>query len=221
MTFEKKKESALPQAFCQSTDTEEFLSDSGFRESVDKPKLLLHSCCGPCSTAVVERLTDEFDVTIFFYNPCITDEKEYQLRRNAQIDFIEKYNMEHIGETKVYFKETDYRPTEFFEATEGLENEPEGGARCSVCFTQRLERTAGEAVLSGFDYFGTTLTVSPHKNYKLISDIGRNLALKYGVSFLDRDFKKKDGFRRSVELSKKYELYRQNYCGCEYSIWDK
>lgn len=221
MTFEKKKESALPQTLCQGTEGKEIFSNDGFSESVQKPKLLLHSCCGPCSTAVIERLTDEFDITIFFYNPCITDEKEYQLRRKAQLEFIEKYNNEHIGQFKIDFKETEYRPTEFFEAVEGLENEPEGGARCTVCFTQRLERTAGEAILSGFDYFGTTLTVSPHKNYKLISDIGRNLALKYGVSFLDRDFKKKDGFRRSTELSKKYGLYRQNYCGCEYSIWDK
>jgi len=119
MTFEKKKESALPHTFCQSTESKEFLSDSGFRESVEKPKLLLHSCCGPCSSAVVERLTDEFDVTVFFYNPCITDEKEYQLRRKAQLEFIEKFNTENLGEIKVFFKETDYRPTEFFRAVVG------------------------------------------------------------------------------------------------------
>ena len=113
--------------------------------------------------------------------------------------------------------ELDYRPRDFLEAVRGLEDEPEGGARCSVCFKQRLEKTAETASLSGYDYFGTTLTVSPHKNYKLISRIGSELALRYRLSFLDRDFKKKDGFRRSVELSKKYGLYRQNYCGCKYS----
>lgn len=116
--------------------------------------------------------------------------------------------------------EAEYRPTEFFNAVKGLEQEPEGGARCSVCFAQRLEKTAERASIGGFDYFGTTLTVSPHKNYKLISEIGRTIALRYGLSFLDRDFKKKDGFRRSIELSKKYQLYRQNYCGCEFSKRD-
>lgn len=184
---------------------------------VRKPSLLLHSCCGPCSTAVTERLVDEFDVTVFFYNPCITDEEEYRKRKEAQLSFIDKFNEEKMGEAKLRFKEGDYRPSEFFKAVTGLEEEPEGGARCTVCFTQRLEKTAEIARLEGYDYFGTTLTVSPHKNYKMISEIGRSIALKYGLSFLDRDFKKKDGFKRSIELSKKYELYRQNYCGCEYS----
>lgn len=197
-----------------------FITGSGFQETVRKPALLLHSCCGPCSTAVVERLVDEFDVTIFFYNPCITDEDEYKRRKEAQLKFIEKFNEEKIGITKVGFKEGDYRPAEFFKTAEGLETAPEGGARCSRCFVQRLEKTAETASLNGFDYFTTTLTVSPHKNYKLISEIGRDLALRYGLSFLDRDFKKKDGFKRSIELSKKYGLYRQDYCGCEYSKRD-
>ncbi len=197
-----------------------FMDGGGFQETVRKPSLLLHSCCGPCSTAVVERLVDEFDVTVFFYNPCITDEEEYKRRRDSQIKFIDKFNEEKIGMTKVYFKEGEYRPTEFFKAAEGLEEEPEGGARCTVCFTQRLEKTAEAARMGGFDYFATTLTVSPHKNYKLISEIGRSIALRYGLSFLDRDFKKKDGFKRSIELSKKYELYRQDYCGCEFSKRD-
>lgn len=217
MTFEKKKESSPSQVCSRCGSGSGFLPGSGCREEVSKPKLLLHSCCGPCSTAVVERLTGEFDVTVYYYNPCITDEKEYQLRREAQIKFIDRYNEENLGDIKVYFREGIYRPAEFYRLTQGLENEPEGGARCSVCFRQRLEKTAEEASLSGYDFFGTTLTVSPHKNYRIISEIGRELALRYGLSFLDRDFKKKDGFRRSVELSKKYELYRQNYCGCEYS----
>lgn len=198
-----------------------FIADESFGDTVAKPALLLHSCCGPCSSAVVERLVDEFDVTIFFYNPCITDEDEYRRRREAQMELIDRFNDERIGETKIHFKEGEYRPTEFFNATAGLENEPEGGARCRVCFMQRLEKTAETAALCGYDYFGTTLTVSPHKNYKLISEIGRSIALRYGLSFLDRDFKKKDGFKRSIELSKKYGLYRQNYCGCEYSKRDQ
>ena len=197
-----------------------FITGNGFQETVRKPSLLLHSCCGPCSTAVTERLTDEFEVTIFFYNPCITDEEEYRRRREAQISFIKKFNEENMGAARLCFKEGEYRPGEFYKAVKGLEHEPEGGARCSVCFAQRLEKTAETAVLGGYDYFGTTLTVSPHKNYEIISEIGRSIALRYSLSFLDRDFKKKDGFRRSVELSKKCELYRQNYCGCEYSKRD-
>ncbi len=197
-----------------------FIGSNGFEENVAKPSLLLHSCCGPCSSAVIERLVDEFEVTVFFYNPCITDEDEYRQRKETQLKLIEKFNEENIGKAKVSFMEGEYRPSEFFKAAEGFEGEPEGGARCTVCFTQRLEKTAETAAMKGYDYFGTTLTVSPHKNYKLISEIGRSIALRYGLSFLDRDFKKKDGFKRSIELSKKYDLYRQNYCGCEYSKRD-
>lgn len=202
---------------CRFEKDNKFIEGNGFDETIRKPSLLLHSCCGPCSTAVVEQLAEEFDIMVFFFNPCITDEDEYRKRRKAQHDFIEKFNQENIGRFKVALKEGDYRPGEFFRKTEGLEKEPEGGARCSVCFTQRLEKTAETASICGYDYFGTTLTVSPHKNYKIISEIGRQLALRYSLSFLDRDFKKKDGFKRSIELSKKYDLYRQNYCGCEYS----
>ena len=125
--------------------------------------------------------------------------------------------MENAGKTVIYFKEGPYRPKEFFRLTQGIEEEPEGGSRCRVCFRQRLEKTAEEARLSGYDYFGTTLTVSPHKSFSVISEIGRAIALKYSLSFLDMDFKKKDGFKRSIELSAKYGLYRQNYCGCQYS----
>ncbi len=202
---------------CECEKQNKFIPADDFQEVISKPTLLLHSCCGPCSTAVLERVVDEFDVTVFFYNPCITDEDEYRLRKEAQLKFIGHFNEENIGRYKVSFKEGPYRPGEFFRMTEGLQNEPEGGNRCEVCFGQRLEKTAETASLEGYDYFGTTLTVSPHKNFKLISEIGRGIALRYGLSFLDRDFKKKDGFRRSVELSKKYGLYRQNYCGCEYS----
>ncbi len=186
-------------------------------ESERKPALLLHSCCGPCSTAVIERLTEEFDITVFFYNPCITDEEEYIRRRENQKKFLKAYNEERIGETEIRFLEGPYHPGQFFRMAEGLENEPEGGARCLKCFEQRLEKTAETARMNSCSWFGTTLTVSPHKNYRRISEIGQRIALRCGLTFLDRDFKKKDGFKRSIELSRKYELYRQDYCGCEYS----
>ena len=186
-------------------------------KSLQKPALLLHSCCGPCSTAVIERLADEFDVTVFFYNPCITDEEEYILSRENQKKFLNAYNEERIGKGRIRFLEGPYQPGTFLKLAEGHESDPEGGGRCSLCFTQRLEKTAETAQMTGNDYFGTTLTVSPHKYYRKISEIGQEIALRYGLTFLDRDFKKKDGFKRSIELSKKYGLYRQDYCGCEFS----
>lgn len=205
------------QTACEDGSCEPFLPDKKFCETAEKRSLLLHSCCGPCSTSVVERLAEEFDVTVFFYNPCITDQEEYLRRRSAQIKFLEKFNEENIGKARVHYQEGSYRPGTFFELTEGHEADPEGAGRCRICFEQRLEKTAETASLSGYELFGTTLSVSPHKNYNVISQIGCMLALRYGVSFLDRDFKKKNGFARSVELSKKYDLYRQDYCGCKYS----
>lgn len=197
----------------------EVLFDNSEQEAKQKPKLMLHSCCGPCSTAVIERLLGEYEITIFFYNPNITDSEEYEKRKAAQIKFINEFNQKAQDEDKVKFIEGEYIPDEFFRAVKGLEEEPEGGKRCTECFKLRLERTAAEAKLNGFDCFGTTLTVSPHKNYPLISEIGREFSLSYGLSFLDMDFKKKAGYQRSVELSKEYGLYRQNYCGCGFSKW--
>lgn len=217
MTTDDKKLNTSTELSSQVMSGSDYVINDCTETQTTKPKLLLHSCCGPCSTSVIERLVDEFNVTVFFYNPCITDEEEYRRRREAQIQFIEQFNEENAGRCRIVFREGDYCPGAFFEATAGLGNEPEGGARCEVCFRQRLEKTAAAACISGADYFGTTLTVSPHKDYKLISEIGRELALKYGLSFLDRDFKKKDGFARSIQLSRKYSLYRQNYCGCKYS----
>ena len=202
MTNKEKKICTMTQTACGSSDCRTFFPDGKFQEPVEKRSLLLHSCCGPCSTAVVERLAEEFNVTVFFYNPCITDQEEYLRRRSAQIQFLEKFNEENIGKTRVLYKEGDYRPGSFYERTKGHESDPEGGARCLLCFRQRLEKTAETASLSGHEIFGTTLSVSPHKNYKAISEIGCQLALQYGLSFLDRDFKKKNGFGRSVELSK-------------------
>ena len=200
-----------------------FIADNIRSVRTEKPSLLLHACCGPCATSVVERLAEEFNITVFYYNPCITDEEEYKRRKESLIKFIESFNNERLDAMNnttrgvVHFMEGPYNPGAFLEACKGYENEPEGGARCTVCFRQRLEKTAESAGLAGCDYFGTTLTVSPHKNYKLISEIGKELALKYNLSFLDRDFKKQDGFKRSIELSKQYGLYRQNYCGCCFS----
>lgn len=202
---------------CEILRNTEVQQAESFGETEQKPSLLLHSCCGPCSTAVVERLADEFNITVFFYNPCITDEAEYIRRRDNQKIFLKKFNEDRIGQPQIRFLEGPYQPGSFLKLAEGYEQEPEGGARCELCFRQRLEKTAETAGMAGCDYFGTTLTVSPHKNYRIISAIGRSVALRYGLSFLDRDFKKKDGFKRSIELSKKYGLYRQNYCGCRFS----
>jgi predicted adenine nucleotide alpha hydrolase (AANH) superfamily ATPase len=183
----------------------------------EKPRLLLHSCCGPCSTSVIERLSGDYNISVFFYNPNITDRAEYDKRRQTQLKFIEDYNQKVDDENKIAFLEVAYDAEEFYKVVKGYEQEPEGGKRCTECFKLRVEKTAEMAKLSGFEKFATTLTVSPHKNYHLISKIGLDLSLKYGLSFLDIDFKKMAGYQRSVELSKKYGLYRQNYCGCSFS----
>ena len=186
---------------------------------VEKKHVLLHSCCGPCSTACIERLLPDYKISVFFYNPNITDAEEYEKRKAAQIKFITEFNQRVSDEDKVLLIEGEYLPEDFYEVCSGYSNEPEGGARCTECFRLRMERTAQVALKTGNPIFGTTLTVSPHKNYPLISAIGKELARMYGLEFLDVDFKKKDGFKRSIELSKEYGLYRQNYCGCEYSKW--
>ena len=182
----------------------------------EKPKLLLHSCCGPCSTAVVERLADDYDISLFFYNPNITDREEYEKRLTAQRQFLQCYNSENEGNI-IRLIEGEYNPDCFYEAVKGLEDEPEGGARCSECIRLRLKRTSEKAENEGFVYFGTTLSVSPHKNHSLICQIGSEFIRNSNLRFIEDDFKKKSGFRRSVELSGKYGLYRQRFCGCEFS----
>lgn len=185
-----------------------------------KPELFLHSCCGPCSTAVIERLIPDYDITVFFYNPNIDEREEYEKRKKTQLQFLTDYNRtleEMPGACPVKFAEGDYEPKDFYRAAFGLENEPEGGARCVACFRLRLEETAKEAAARGFRLFTTTLTVSPHKNYPLISGIAKDIGQKAGVEFLDMDFKKKAGYQRSVALSKEYGLYRQRFCGCSFS----
>lgn len=183
-----------------------------------KKRLLLHSCCGPCSSACIERLAAEYDITVFYFNPCITDEAEYERRKENQIRLIEGMNQDRPEEAgEIRYVEGAYDPDEYLRLVKGLEREPEGGARCAVCFRQRLRGAAEYANANGFGLFTTTLTVSPHKSFPVITKIGEEEAARAGVSYLPVDFKKKDGFRRSVELSKQYGLYRQNYCGCEFS----
>ena len=180
------------------------------------PTLLLHACCAPCSSSVLERLSDIFKITILFYNPNITDEKEY----NKRLDEIKKFIKEFKTKNEVSLIEGRYLPSEYFNISKGLEEEKERGKRCYLCYKLRLEETAKVAKEKGFDYFTTTLSLSPHKNAKWINEIGEELEKEYNTTFLYSDFKKKEGYKRSIELSKKYNLYRQDYCGCIYSKRD-
>ena len=175
----------------------------------DHNKLLLHSCCGPCSSSVIERLRDYFDITVIYYNPNIEPKEEYEKRKSEQLRLL--------NELGIKFMDIDYLNNEYHKKIKGYENEPENGFRCPLCFELRLDKTASKAKENNFDYFGTTLTVSPHKNSKIINEIGLKLEERYGVKFLLSDIKKEDGYKRSIELSKKYDLYRQDYCGCLYS----
>lgn len=177
-----------------------------------KPILLLHSCCGPCSSVALERLTDYFNVTLLFYNPNIQPKEEFLKRQNEQQKLIAKagYNINIIT--------PKYNKQEFLEYVTGLESLPERSFRCQKCFELRLKKTAQIAKETNSNYFTTTLTTSPHKDAHVINQIGLNIAKDYKVEFLCADFKKKDGYKRSIEFSKKYELYRQNYCGCLFSL---
>lgn len=174
-----------------------------------KKKLLLHSCCGPCSSSVIERLNKFFDITIFYYNPNIEPFIEYEKRKKEQIRLLKELNL------GIDFKDCDYENEEYKKIAKGLEQEKEGGARCHKCYYLRLKKTHDVALEDNFDYYCTTLTVSPYKNADVINELGFKLSDK--VKFLPSDFKKEDGYKRSIELSKKYNLYRQNYCGCLYS----
>lgn len=176
-------------------------------------RMLLHSCCGPCSSGVLERLMQEYDVTVYYYNPNIFPVEEYEKRATAQREFLEQIGVSCIIE--------DYNPQDYNKVISGLEKEPEGGLRCLKCFELRLEKTAKFAKEKGFDIFTTTLSVSPHKDYIAINKIGKEMSEKYGIKFLEANFKKNDGYLKSIQNSKKYGIYRQNYCGCKYSIWQK
>lgn len=177
------------------------------------PRLLLHVCCAPCSSYCLEYLTEYFDVTVYYYNPNITKREEYEYRLREEERYISVRDFTH----PVTMIESEYEPRDFFERVRGLEQEPEGGKRCEQCFRLRLEATAKKAKALGFDCFTTTLTISPLKNAALLNAIGFEMGEKYGVAWLPGDFKKREGYKRSIELSKEYNLYRQNYCGCVFS----
>ncbi len=181
------------------------------------PSLLLHSCCGPCSSYVLEVLSQFFNVTVAYYNPNIYPEDEYFKRLSEQRKIIEKMPFKN----PVKLMECEYDEQEFLTAAKGYENEREGGARCEKCFLLRMGKTARLAKENGFDFFTTTLSVSPHKNAPLLNRIGEELEKEYGVKFLYADFKKKDGYKRSITLSKEYDLYRQDYCGCRFSLTEE
>lgn len=178
----------------------------------NKPKLLLHSCCGPCSSYVISYLRDYFDITVLYYNPNIFPYEEYVKRKEEQ-----KRLLREMTNDTVKLLDCDYDNDKYEEVIQGLEKEPERGKRCTKCFLLRLEKTAIVGKDEGFDFFGTTLTVSPYKNAQLINRIGEKLANDYDIRWLYGDFKKNDGYKKSIELSKKYDLYRQNYCGCIYA----
>jgi len=178
-----------------------------------RPRLLLHSCCGPCSSYILEYLSEFFDITILYYNPNIFPPEEFAFRAHEQQRLITSMCLEHC----VSFLEGTYIPDIFHATISGMENEPEGGARCHACYTMRLREAAIEARRGTFDYFTTTLSISPHKNSQVLNEIGKALSEKYNIPYLYSDFKKRDGYRRSCALSKEYEMYRQDYCGCIYS----
>lgn len=180
------------------------------------PSLLLHVCCAPCSSYCLEYLSNYFDITVYYYNPNISIKEEYIHRLNEEKRLVTEMPFKN----PVKIIEGSYDPQEFFDAVKGLENEPEGGKRCEECFKLRLSSSAKLAADLGFDYFTTTLTISPLKNAGLLNAIGAQEAQRYGVNWLYSDFKKREGYKRSIELSREYDLYRQNYCGCVFSRSD-
>ena len=183
------------------------------KEQGEVPRVMLHSCCAPCSSYVIEYLSNYFYLTVIYYNPNISPEDEYLKRKNEQVRLIKEIKTKY----SVDIIDCDYDNDLYESKIRGLEKEPERGRRCDVCFKLRLEKTAYKAKELGYDYFATTLTVSPYKNALLINEIGLSIGDSFGINYLVSDFKKKNGYKRSVELSKGYSLYRQNYCGCKYS----
>ena len=177
----------------------------------------LHSCCAPCSSYVLEYLSRYFYITVLYYNPNIFPPSEYALRVREQESLISRMDFVY----PVAFLEGSYRPETFYEAVKGLEGEPEGGKRCEKCYELRLLEAAKEAKAGDYDYFTTTLTISPLKSADKLNEIGRRLGTEYGVAYLPSDFKKRDGYKRSTQLSKEYGLYRQDYCGCVYSVRER
>lgn len=177
------------------------------------PKLLMHSCCAPCSSYCLSYLAEYFSITIFYYNPNITSKNEYRKRVEEQIRLIQELPVKH----KITFVEGKYDPECFYQMAKGLEDVPEGGSRCFACYELRQREAVKYAREHGYDYVTTTLSVSPHKNAQKLNEIGERLGEEYGIAYLVSDFKKKGGYLKSIELSREYDLYRQDYCGCEYS----
>ena len=190
-----------------SIELEKIINSNGDK----KPSLLLHACCAPCSSYVLEYLNTHFNITLFFYNPNIYPQDEYKKRLDELKRLVREMGL------GIKIIESDYNPDEFFEISKGLEDIPEGGERCKKCYRLRLQKTALEAQKGEYDYFCTTLSISPHKNADWINEIGNELAEIHGTAFLPSDFKKKNGYKRSIELSRQYDLYRQNFCGCVFS----
>lgn len=187
------------------------------RQAEETPTLLLHSCCAPCSSYCLEYLSQYFKITVFFYNPNLYPQEEYEKRAAEQKRFIRELQTVH----KVDFAEGRFEPEKFASVVKGLEQEPEGKARCFACYGLRLGEAAKTALEGGFDYFTTTLSISPLKNAQKLNEIGKELSEKYGIAYLYSDFKKKGGYQRSIELSKQYHLYRQDYCGCVFSFQER
>lgn len=194
-----------------SLKTEQIIEENK-REHI-LPSLLLHACCAPCSSACLEYLNKHFNITIYYYNPNISPKAEFDKRLNEEKRLVSEMPLEN----NVDVIEGYYDYNEFLEIAKGLETVPEGGARCFKCYKLRLEKTAKLAKEKGFDYFCTTLSISPLKNSQKINEIGYEVAKEYGIKWLPSDFKKKEGYKRSIELSKEYDLYRQNFCGCVFS----
>ena len=184
------------------------------RRNRGSPSLLIHSCCAPCSSYVLEYLSEYFKITVFYYNPNIYPESEYTKRIAEQQKLIRDMEFRY----PVSFLAGKYDKEKFYEMAAGMEDLKEGGARCMKCYELRLSEAAGQAVAGGFDYFTTTLSISPMKNAQKLNEIGLRVGEEYGVKYLVSDFKKKNGYKRSIELSKEYGLYRQDYCGCEFSM---
>jgi len=188
----------------------------GIEEAGQVPKLLLHTCCAPCSTTVITRLSSIFRITVFYYNPNIEPYTEYIKRKNEQIRFLKEYNPKY----PIEFLDCDWDNSSFLSIAKGYEDCPEGGVRCHKCYELRLLETAKLAKMKNFDYFTTSLTISPYKNSQIINQIGAKLEQEYHISYLFSDFKKENGYLESISNSKKYNLYRQDYCGCHFSIQD-
>ena len=210
LNYQKELEKILDRLCGQSEMDVKVISETS------APTLFLHSCCAPCSSYVLEYLCKYFKITVFYFNPNISESAEYQKRVEEQKRLIATYNSEKKG-FPISVIEGDYDPERFFEMSRGLENCPEGGERCFKCYDLRLRETAALAKERGFDYFGTTLTISPLKNAQKLNEIGFILEQEFGISWLPSDFKKKNGYKRSIELSAEYDLYRQDYCGCAFS----